>query len=117
MLDLESIKARLAAATPGPWEIGEVCEDASRRFVSGAGLIIATPRSWEGHYDAELISHAPGDLAALVAEVERLRSEMENDCETLEFARWKIRDLKAKLKQAEAIEECDKELWGVLKDA
>jgi hypothetical protein len=79
MLNLEPIKARLAAATPGPWEIGEVCEDASRRFVSGAGLIIATPRSWEGHYDAELISHAPSDLAALVAEVERLQALVAED--------------------------------------
>jgi hypothetical protein len=76
MLNLEPIKARLAAATPGPWELGERWEDASRRIVSGAGLIIATPRSWEGHYDAELISHAPSDLAALVAEVELLDREL-----------------------------------------
>ena len=152
MLNLEPIKQRLAAASPGPWNIGGTWwhdGGSDRRIVEGGGCIIATPRDCDGHRDAVFIGNAKRDVEALVAEVERLRSEMEVDCETLEFARWKIRDLKAKLKQADTvenkmadlinrhankidrlndaivwhklhrkeIEDCDRELWGVLKDA
>jgi hypothetical protein len=52
MLDLDPIKARLAAATPGPWVYS--CND------------------------AYLIANAPTDLAALVAEVERLRAAIKS---------------------------------------
>lgn len=48
-IDLDAIKARLSAATSGPWWTDETAE-----------------------MDAVLIAHAPGDIAALVAEVERL---------------------------------------------
>jgi hypothetical protein len=73
MLNLEPIKARLVAATPGPWRLGDaVLYDVHRRSIIKDGLIISSPRSCEGHYDAEFIGNAKRDVEALVAEVERL---------------------------------------------
>lgn len=82
MPDLDAIRARLDRATPGPWTVAEtegwigihpVCpphgtDDAAE--ISG-GLDDLTPA------DADLIAHAPTDLAALVAEIERLRAVAE----------------------------------------
>jgi hypothetical protein len=68
-LDLDVIKARLAAATPAPWWVDE-----SRRGVEAQAYgypIEIVART--GRADAVLIAHAPGDIAALVAEIERLR--------------------------------------------
>ena len=80
MLNLEPVKARLAAATPGPWEtmpgitgqfvyIGAPGEDAPI-----CKMFTARKKS---DYDAHLIANARTDLAALVEEVERLRFEAE----------------------------------------
>lgn len=64
-LDLEPIKARLDSAPRAPW-VGEREGNTD------------TWRFWFGFVDgeatAELIAYAPTDLAALVAEVERLRA-------------------------------------------
>ncbi len=87
-LDLDAIEARLKAATPGPW--GWSAEDASMTSLTG-------PDELEQHVlsvtacaecttrearclgprepDADLIAHAPTDLAALVAEVRRLQDD------------------------------------------
>lgn len=51
--DLAAIRARLEAATPGPW----------------------TAKSFDP--DDQFIAHAPGDIAALLAEVERLHRLVE----------------------------------------
>jgi len=117
-LELESIKARLAAVTPGRWvwcDFGGAPEDAgeitdlqgSRRAWGGRLSIEAEPldddEAWgpEGREvvfvlgpveddndneqvyeipisdaDAALIVNAPTDIAALVAEVERLRARL-----------------------------------------
>jgi hypothetical protein len=116
-LDLEPIKARLAAATPAPWvwvDYGGAPEDALsiytlegvKRDWGGRFAIEARPpEDEEGqepdeyevvyvlHYiedehddmyyeipiedaDAALSVNAPTDLAALVAEVERLRAQL-----------------------------------------
>ncbi len=83
-LDLEPIKARLAAATPGPWGFHVLPQP--------VGITVATIHSEQGpretcwtvdlppeiggmgtEKDAEFIANAPEDIAALVAEVERLR--------------------------------------------
>ena len=98
MLDLEPIKARLAPIGNRRWEARrwdnghsagvDICpEGAQRDVISGRGGrgwgIIATvavdrPGSTyygrSSEYAADLIAHAPVDLAALVAEVERLRA-------------------------------------------
>lgn len=79
---LDEIEARLVAATPGPWEnegAGEVAQHWSRP--SPWGPVVSTEVSC-GSYclggsskgvvndaDADLIAHAPTDLAALVAVV------------------------------------------------
>lgn len=76
MLDIEPIKARLAAATPGPWQTITTVETdiGTEHLVTeadmDAGCIGTSPQA----ADAELIANAPTDLAALIAEVERLRA-------------------------------------------
>ena len=83
-----AIEARLAAATPGPWSFHILPQP--------VGITAATIHSEHGpretcwtvdlppeiggmgtDKDAELIAHAPSDLAALLAEVERLRGQNE----------------------------------------
>lgn len=89
-LDLEPIKARLAAATPGPWEPNIYSErppivvamTSHLPMVGRNGFREVICEHQSIHYDsqveanARLIANAPTDLAALVAEVERLRAEV-----------------------------------------
>lgn len=91
MFNLQPIKDRLAAATPGPWTVdpnapgmATVAVESSKPslLASLAGvaqvntvLILSSgPVCGSPAQDAELIANAPADLAALVAEVERLRT-------------------------------------------
>ena len=85
-LDLDPIKERLAAATPGPWRVWHDPDPSKVRST-------AVETAWcygdiEGDTelitdylptgaDAEMIANAPEDIAALVAEVERLREQVE----------------------------------------
>lgn len=72
------IRARLDAATAGPWEAapnGRVYgqprpEHADERDVADTILTA----------DAELIAHAPQDLSRLLAEVRRLQAELAEEC-------------------------------------
>ena len=99
-LDLEPIKERLAAATPGPLGFATApAEDSSEspaeyiaNALTGNGeLYVVWDTSTEGDPEgyvltavtgdgphasanAKLYAHAPSDLAALIAEVERLRA-------------------------------------------
>ena len=75
MIDLTGVKERLRDATPGLWS--RPTRGSSIYSNNGEDL---TAETWEcedsiddAAPDADLIAHAPGDLAALVAEVERLR--------------------------------------------
>jgi len=98
-LDLDAIATRLKAATLGPWEWGRDISDARRSdflwirdddlYAPAAAVrdedgtldapsIIITD---SGVYppndgDADLIAHAPEDIAALLAEVEALRTAL-----------------------------------------
>jgi hypothetical protein len=92
--DLEAIKARLAAASPGPWHHGSVDDRLHAVFDANADGEICTLYDVDGEgfpadafqgdaANAELIAHAPTDLAALVAEVERLRGENERQADRL----------------------------------
>ena len=78
MLDLDPIKARLAAATPGRWiwsrvEVwGRVAKIHDIHILPNLASLSSTQQD---EADADLIAHAPADLAALVDEVERLRAE------------------------------------------
>lgn len=87
-LDLDPIKERLAEATPGPWDFHVLPQS--------VGITVATIHSEHGpretcwtvdfppeiggmgtEKDAEFIANAPEDIAALVAEVERLRGQID----------------------------------------
>lgn len=94
MLDLEPIKARLAAATPGPWRFDSSWIPSYRRHANwlrsdgvaadgaAANCVLRVVDGSMLDKDADLIENAPADLAALVAEVERLREALKNlvDC-------------------------------------
>ena len=89
-IDLEPIKARLAAATPGPWEPNIYSErppivvamTSHLPMVGRNGFREVICEHQSIHYDsqveanARLIANAPTDLAALIAEVERLREAL-----------------------------------------
>lgn len=70
---LQEIRARLNAATPGPWHRHD-----DEPWVTNSATppmrIIATGLRGQRE-NAELIAHAPADIAWLLDEVERLRSE------------------------------------------
>lgn len=93
-LDIEAIKARAAAATPGSWCADPIEDEDVDWFVhSAAGPdfpIVARRVCVEA--DAEFIAHAPADIAALLAEVERLRGLHADGCvQTAESLRTLIR--------------------------
>ena len=103
MFDLDMIKKRLAAATPGPLGFATApaegssespAEYVTNAFTGYGEMYVVWDMSTEGNPDgyvltavtgdgprasanAELYAHAPSDLAALVAEVERLRGQVE----------------------------------------
>ena len=75
---LTDIRARLAAATEGPWSVDGPAQcgpgDTLTVYpVEDGGTIAYVRPSWD---DAEFIAHAREDIPALLAEVERLREEL-----------------------------------------
>ena len=85
--ELQAIEARLAAATPAPWEARDRGHGVEVYMggVSGAWLSTASAYGPKGsrhrditgtRADAALIAHAPTDLAALVAEVQRMQAAL-----------------------------------------
>lgn len=108
-LDLEGIKARLEAATPGPWRyVGNtVYIDPMSTNSSRQPRYWALPGDWE---TAALIANAPTDLAALVAEVEAMRAELESQerAHAEEIARYQARLSEAHRAHAGAL---DKLAW------
>jgi hypothetical protein len=94
-LDLEAIKKREAAATPGKWQTRFV----ARAFASARKdpeLLVVTPQSYDW-LDADFIAHARTDVPALILEVERLRDELKlaesNAAATVRDANQAINDL------------------------
>lgn len=82
--ELQAIEARLAAATPGPWR--GYGDKVFALLPSGVGFRDQVARVDEvgaGCQDAnaDLIGHAPSDIAALLAEVRRLQGEYERGVE------------------------------------
>jgi hypothetical protein len=116
--DLEAIKARLAAATPGPWIYDEWygTEDGGWAAIGPhheAGEGECDEPDGEPHErakrDGALIAHAPTDLAALVAEVERLREDYEAACRDA-AVRQSIADTRREaIERLEAVAECNAE--------
>lgn len=76
-INLEEIKGRLAAATPGHWMHGH-CHMAHWVDTKPDLTVmeICDVESDNAYADAELIANAPADIAALIAEVERLQAQI-----------------------------------------
>ncbi len=77
-LDLDAIRARADAATPGPWD----CErpnqayriyELSSQSPQGLNETLAEISGFNASADAEFITHARTDIPALLAEVDQLR--------------------------------------------
>jgi hypothetical protein len=75
-MSIESIAARVEAATEGPWEVGERAED--EYFGYYTGIRVAGQEKWEhailvgeptynAENDVAFIAHAPEDIPALLA--------------------------------------------------
>ena len=78
---LAEIRARLEAATPGPWHVAHTDGAVGKAEVTGEDR--AGNPIWEqihiadtGPVDVDFIAHAPTDIAALLAEVEALNREI-----------------------------------------
>lgn len=74
---IAEIRARLAAATPGPWDVGE--RDGGMGWdvfqVNGDDLPQPRLRGMFGHQpDAEFIAHAPADLQWCLARIAALET-------------------------------------------
>lgn len=120
-LDLDAIKARCAAATPGPWEWDEYSESDNETVVASG---LKTPDvipdgDWDAgavlrptaphvpsevvmkRRDAEFIAHARTDVPALVAEVERWKERAEVAKAAFQVQTREVeRLLRVKLKEA-----------------
>lgn len=75
MINLNAIKARLAAATPGPWRRGDNRDGRGSATIYARRVVVV--RYVDNARDAILIANAPTDIAALIAEVERLRAVLD----------------------------------------
>lgn len=92
---LTEIKAREQAATPGPWNVGDGCHErffAGRNSVISPLRVVADRAIYDGgafddqtFADMSFIANARTDIPALVAEVERLTREKEEEIAFKEF--------------------------------
>jgi hypothetical protein len=82
--ELNEIRARCEAATPGPWKASIEGRDHS----SGSDLIMTGAGSARGedieitgatHADYDFIAHAREDVERLLAEIDRLKRLLKND--------------------------------------
>jgi len=110
---LQVIKERVAKATPGPWESEETTEGHIDIFNPNQDYAICQTGNETydclNDGDTEFIKHAITDVPALVAEVERLKIELDAACianntlksekEALEF------QLKVSIRHAEELDE------------
>lgn len=74
--ELDALKALADAATPGPW-----ARDAHyvfRDVNEATGVLAATQSNAAGNADAAFIAASRAAVSALIAEVERLREELED---------------------------------------
>jgi len=98
--ELAEIRARLVAATPGPWEwkmmprccsLRHVCSRRADGSVFCDVILEKDQRDYIGPTidDAQFIAHAPTDIAVLLAEVERLQAALTITDEKVEQAAQK----------------------------
>ena len=92
--ELDALKALADAATPGPWEV----EHHSGILVDGVPSTCAVLTSQEydmasfgddlqGYFDAAFIAAARAAVPALIAEVERLREELDDYADAIAHER------------------------------
>lgn len=77
---LSEIRARLKAATPGPWRISRYDSDDVESGIDGFQTSLLGIRSgdipmFNDATDAEFVAHSHTDIADLLAEVERLKAK------------------------------------------
>jgi hypothetical protein len=114
---LDAIKSRLAAATSGPWVQAPNKALSDAVCIDGYDGKVQVCRMWKGG-NATLIANAPTDIAALLAEVERLRtmSTVEMMCEN-ESVRQHVVEWEARCLKAEAeVERLRESVGSVLSD-
>lgn len=112
MFDLDAIKRRRAAITPAPWEkaYGGTTDANPRSRTHGRFIVteffvrrpdddtaiaadIIDPDTSEPHEgNAEFIAHAPTDIDALIAEVERLRLAVAYYTDATYVASWGMQE-------------------------
>ncbi len=73
---LTEIRARLAAATPGPWERWKDGMRVWSRVPPDAPFGVDVADVYASHATADLIAHAPADIAFLLSENEALREQI-----------------------------------------
>lgn len=92
MLNLEVMRQRCDAATPGPWSTANSPDDvyggrASSAFVGGKARLFR--HNGDVKYaiaDCRFVAHAREDLPACIAEIERLRAALMERGERLQGA-------------------------------
>ncbi len=79
--NIDAIRRRVAAATPGTWKVGSRFGlgnlGSSTVVMSGKHPPIVLDRHRNGRADAAFIAHARQDIPALLAEIDRLRAVVE----------------------------------------
>lgn len=100
--ELEAIKARADAATPGPWDFVHVYYGEDTILCvheNGTTTAIANAHTVDGEFNgeinAEFIAHARADIPTLVAEVERQTAyiaRLEARLRDLLEFDWKVRE-------------------------
>jgi len=98
--ELDAIKARERAATPGPWHVRDgFIVDKYNNFIThlGTGAAFVPDHSPEQiAANSKLIAHSRTDVPTLIAEVERLTGE-------LEVHKYFINTVSVYIKQAAAL--------------
>jgi len=104
-LDLAAIRARVDAATPGPWAIVERNGDPIRRKLRGADnrfILGLAALLYPDPADADFLTHAREDVPALLAEVEHLQGLAMGLSIDAERAAAERDELAAQVRQARA---------------
>lgn len=76
-LNLDAIRGRATAATPGPWVTGDrIGLEAWQAVLSPTGRMVGLDWEQGGEADAVFIANAREDVPALLSEVDRLRARV-----------------------------------------
>ncbi|WP_182377871.1 hypothetical protein [Nocardioides sp. WS12] len=77
-LDVEAIRVRMEAATPGPWQSVEIAHTNWIGFYEPAGFFrLYERRAWATPADDDFVAAARSDIPALLAELDRLTAALD----------------------------------------